>query len=155
MFSIISDTFLVYDNTFLIIGTLFLLVNRVLYIIISRRAFFNTDRKTLFLYFIPFFTVFVLVFPLLKSYLRQLSYTILLMGLLSTIMALFAFINYLNKMTNKNKFFLFGILLIIISDILTAYNKFLDYEFFYVVVYSILYYVARYLICRAMIIDKN
>ncbi|TYP98777.1 YhhN-like protein [Tenacibaculum adriaticum] len=153
--SIVSDAFLVFDDAFLIIGTLFLLINRVLYIIIARRAFFETEHKTLLLYFLPFFAVFAIVFPQLKSYLGELSYTILIMGLLSTIMALFAFINYLNKMTIKNKFFFLGMLIITIADILIAFNKFIDYKLLYVIFYTILYYIARYLICKAMIVEKN
>lgn len=153
--SIASDSFLIFEDSFLQIGALLLLLNRILYIIISRRALFETDLKTLLGYLIPSFSMFLLVYVLMKPYLAEISYSFFMLGLTSAIMILFSFLNYLNKMNSKNKYFLYGILLIVTADILIAYNKFLDYNLIYVIVYTSIYYLARYLICRAMILEKN
>ncbi len=153
--SIASDTFLIFEDSFLIIGVLLLLLNRFLYIIISRRALKETDIKTLLLYLVPSLGMFIIFYVLMKPFLEEISSSFLLLGLTSATMILFSFLNYLNKMNTKNKYFLLGILLIVVADILIAYNKYLDYQLFYVIVYTTIYYVARYLICRAMILEKN
>ena len=76
-------------------------------------------------------------------------------GITSAIMIGLSFFNYLKAMNKKNMFFLFGILLIVIADILIAFNKFLDYHILLVIVYTIMYYIARYLICLSMIDKKS
>lgn len=153
--SIASDTFLIFEDSFLIFGVLLLLLNRFLYIIISRRALKETDIKTLLFYMVPSFGLFIIFYVLMKPFLEEIGSSFLLLGLTSATMILFSFLNYLNKMNTKNKYFLLGILLIVVADILIAYNKYLDYHLFYVIVYTMIYYVARYLICRAMILEKN
>ncbi|WP_435260750.1 lysoplasmalogenase family protein [Tenacibaculum sp. nBUS_03] len=152
--SIASDTSLIFDSDLLVVGTVLLIVNRILYIIISRRALYRTNLKTLTFYFVICLLVFVVIYILLKPYLQEISYIFISLGITSAIMILFAFLNYLNKMNTKNKLFLFGLFLIITGDILMAFNKFLDYRMAYVITYSIIYYVARYLICESMIVNK-
>lgn len=153
--SIASDTFLIFEDSFLLLGVLLLLLNRFLYIIISRRALKETDIKTLLLYLIPSLGMFIIFYVLMKPYLEEISSSFLLLGLTSATMILFSFLNYLNKMNARNKYFLLGILLIVVADILIAYNKYLDYNLVYVIVYTSMYYLARYLICRAMILEKR
>lgn len=153
--SIASDSFLTFEDSFLFLGVLLLLLNRFLYIIIARRALRETDIKTLLLYMVPSFGMFIIFYVLMKPYLEDISTSFLLLGLTSATMILFSFLNYLNKMNTKNRYYLLGILLIVVADILIAYNKYLDYNLFYVVMYTSIYYVARYLICRAMILEKN
>ncbi|CAL2104254.1 conserved membrane protein of unknown function [Tenacibaculum sp. 190130A14a] len=153
--SIASDTFLIFEDSFLLFGVLLLLLNRVLYIIISRRALKDTDIKTLLFYMVPSFGLFIIFYVLLRPYLEEISSSFLLLGLTSATMILFSFLNYLNKMNLRNKYFLLGILLIVVADILIAYNKYLDYNLGYVIVYTSIYYIARYLICRAMILEKS
>lgn len=152
--SMASDTSLIFDSDLLVVGTVLLIVNRILYIIISRRALFITNLKTLTFYFVICLLVFVVIYILLKPYLQEISYIFISLGITSAIMILFAFLNYLNKMNTKNKLFLFGLFLIITGDILMAFNKFLDYRMAYVITYTIIYYLARYLICESMIVNK-
>ena len=155
MNSIASDTFLIFDDVFMMLGIFLLLANRVLYIIISRRALFETKPKMLLIYVIPSLLLFTTIFVLLKPYLQEISLSFLSMGITSAIMIGLAFFNYLNEMNKKSKFFLFGILLIVTADVLIAFNKFLDYSLVYVIVYTAMYYVARYLICLSMIERKK
>lgn len=151
MNSIASDTFLIFDDDFMMLGVMLLLANRFLYIIIARKAFLETKTNILITYLIPSLLLFVIIFVLLKPYLQEISLSFLLMGISSAIMIGLAFFNYLSKMNAKNKLFLFGVLLIVTADILIAINKFLDYHLTYVIVYTLMYYVARYLICESMI----
>ncbi|MGB1042393.1 MAG: lysoplasmalogenase family protein [Tenacibaculum sp.] len=155
MNSIASDAFLIFDNDFLIVGMLLLLANRFIYIILSRKALVETKLKILLYYLLPGSFLFVIIFLLLKPYLSGVSNTFILLGFSSALMIGFSFLNYLNNMTKDNKYFLLGILLIVTADILIAYNKFLDYRIFVVLLYTAMYYVARYLICLAMIKEKN
>ena len=155
MNSIASDAFLIFDDDFMMFGILLLLTNRFLYIILARRALFNTSVKTLLTYLIPSLLLFVTIFILLKPYIQQISLSFFLMGITSAIMIGLSFFNYLKAMNKKNMFFLFGILLIVIADILIAFNKFLDYHITIVIIYTIMYYVARYLICLSMIDKKS
>ncbi len=155
MNSIASDTFLIFEDDFLVLGTILLLVNRVLYVILARRALFETNIKALLTYLIPGLLLFTVIFILLKPYLYQISSSFLLIGIFSVIAISLSFFNYLNKMNRKNKFFLFGILLIVIADVLIAFNKFLEYQLVYVITYTLMYYVARYLICQSMIEETN
>mgnify|MGYP005988672849 CR=1 FL=1 len=155
MNSIASDAFLIFDDDFMMFGILLLLINRFLYIILARKALFNTSVKILLTYLIPSLLLFVTIFILLKPYIQEISLPFFLMGITSAIMIGLSFFNYLKTMNKKNMFFLFGILLIVIADILIAFNKFLDYHILLVVVYTIMYYIARYLICLSMIDKKS
>ncbi|WP_158091338.1 lysoplasmalogenase family protein [Tenacibaculum holothuriorum] len=153
--SIASDAFLIFDSNFLLIGSLLLLLNRILYIVITRRALFDTKTGTLLIYFIPCLLLFFIIYALLKPYVEQINISFILLGITSAVAILFSFLNYLNRMNKQNLFFLFGILLIVFSDVLSAYNKFLDYHLYYVIIYTVMFYLARYLICRSMILQKK
>lgn len=151
MNSIASDTFLIFDDDFLMLGTILLLANRILYIIISRRALSDINPKNSLSYLLPSLLVFVIIYVLLKPYLEQISVSFLLIGISSVIVIGLSFMNYMNNMNKKNKLFFFGMLLIVTADVLIAINKFLDYHLAYVIIYTLMYYVARYLICESMI----
>ena len=153
--SCLSSTFLVFDAVFLAMGTYLLLFNRVLYIIISRRALLVLNRKKILLPLTLFLIPVLIIFPELKSYLGNLSLTILLIGITSAIMASFAFINYLEVMKKENQYFLGGILLFVIADILIAYNKFVSYNLAVVIFYTSIYFIARYFVCKAMLLEKR
>lgn len=155
MNSIASDTFLIFDDDFLTLGVILLLANRVLYIIISRRALFGLNPKTLLSYLLPSLLLFVIIYVLLKPYLEQISLSFLLIGISSAIVIGLSFMNFMNNMNKRNKLFFFGILLIVTADVLIAINKFLDYHLAYVIIYTMMYYVARYFICESMIEETN
>lgn len=155
LLSMISDASLIFDPHLLLLGSLLLVVNRVLYIIISRRALKETKLKTLLFYLTICLLVFLINYTLVKPYAGELHFIVALFGSTSSIMILFAFLNYLNKMNRKNKYFLFGLFLIVLADVLMAINKFVDYKLLYVISYTVIYYIARYLICDAMIVEKR
>ena len=155
VFSCLSSSLLVFDVKFLALGTLFMIFNRLLYIIISRRAVSKQNYKKLLMFILIFFVPIIIIFPQLKSNLKELTYPILLIGVLSAIMSSFAFVNYFNKMIVGNKYFVYGMLLFVLADLLTVYNQFINYNFYYVIVYTSLYFVARYFVCEAMILNKD
>ncbi|MBA6157009.1 hypothetical protein H3Z83_10815 [Tenacibaculum sp. S7007] len=155
MNSIASDTFLIFDDDFLMLGTILLLANRILYIIISRRALSDINPKNSLSYLLPSLLLFVIIYELLKPYLQQISLSFLLIGISSAIVIGLSFMNYMNNMNEKNKLFFFGMLLIVTADVLIAINKFLDYHLAYVIIYTSMYYVARYFICQSMIEETN
>lgn len=153
--SIVSDALFVFDDDFLMLSMNLLLLNRFFYIMIKKDVLKEISKTTLFKYSIPFFIFFLVIFPLFRNHLKSYFAPVLIIGLLSTVMTLLAFINYLRRITKKNKFFFLGLLLIVFSDVLIAYNKFIDYNFKVVLIYSITYYVARFLICNAMIVAES
>lgn len=155
MNSITSDVLLIFDDSFLKIGTLLILANRFLYIIIARRGFFKIKTKTLLIYLIPALFLFGAIFIMFKPYLQEISLSFLLLGITSVTMIGLAFFNYLNDMSKENKLFLLGLLLILTADVLMVFNKFLDYKLTFVIFYTTIYYIARYLICLSMIDKKT
>ncbi len=155
LFSITSDAFLIFDTDLLFIGSMLLIANRFLYIIIARKAIFTTKPSTLIFYLVLCLLLFIVIYIILKPYLKEIIGIFMTMGISSCVMLLFAYLNYLNNMNRRNKYFLFGLFLIITADVLMIFNKFLDYNIFYVIVYTSIYYIARYLICEAMIVGKR
>lgn len=151
MSSIVSDALLIFDEDFLKAGVLLLLLNRVLYLIIARKDMYKTKFKTLLTYLIPGLILFIIMSYLLRPYLKELSFSIYAICFLNATIVGMTFFNFLNKMSKENLFFFVGIFLIITSDFLIAYNKYIDYRLYYVIIYTIMYYVARYLICYSMI----
>lgn len=151
MSSIVSDALLIFDEDFLKAGVLLLLLNRVLYLILARRDMYKTKFKTLLTYLIPGLILFVIMSYLLRPYLKELSYSIFAICFLNATIVGMTFFNFLNKMSKENLFFFLGIFLIITSDFLIAYNKYIDYKLYFVIIYTITYYIARYLICYSMI----
>lgn len=81
--------------------------------------------------------------------------SIFMICLLNLIVIGVSFYQYLYNMTKDNLYFMLGIFLITLADFIIAFNKFLDYQLYYVVLYTVMYYVARYLICVAMIKEKR
>ena len=155
VFSCFYTFFLIYDTDFLAIGTFLMIVNRAIYVIIALKLMLRINYKKVTIYLLTFLIPVVVIFPQLKEHLEGLSFPILTIGLLSALMCALAYTNYLKKMNHQNKFFLLGLLLFVIADILITINRFIDYKFYFVVIYTSIYYVARYLICSAMINEKN
>ncbi|AZJ35502.1 hypothetical protein D6T69_08190 [Tenacibaculum singaporense] len=155
MSSVVSDALFIFEEDFLKGGVFLLLLNRVLYLIIARKAMYKTKLKTLLTYLIPGLILFLIISVLLRPYLKELSYSIFIICFLNATIVGITFFNFLNKMSKENLFFFLGIFLIITADFLIAYNKYIDYKLYYVVTYTIVYYVARYLICVSMIEKKR
>lgn len=151
MSSIVSDALLIFDEDFLKAGVLLLLLNRVLYFILAKKSMLKTTIKSLLTYLVPGFIIFLIISYLLKPYLVEISFSVFFISLLDAIVIGLTFFNFLNKMTRNNLFFFLGIFLITTADFLMAYNKFVDYQLFIVVIYTVMYYIARYLICYTMI----
>lgn len=155
VFSCFYTFFLIYDADFIAYGTFLMVVNRAIYVIIALKLMSVINYKKITIYLLTFLIPVVVIFPQFKSHLEGLSSPILAIGLLSALMCALAFTNYLKKMNTQNKLFLFGLLLLVIADILITINRFIDYKFYFVIIYTSMYYLARYLICNAMINEKN
>ena len=146
---------LAFDVIYLVIGTFLMLVNRILYSVIARRALLGGDYKKLIMFLFIFFIPILIIFPQLKSSLNELTYPILVIGILSAIMCTFSCVNYFNKMTASNKNYILAMFLFVIADVLMVYNQFIMYKIYFVIIYTSIYYLARYLVCKAMIVYKN
>lgn len=117
--------------------------------------FINTLSKDYLLtYSIPFFLTFFVVFYMVYDVLGELFYPSLVFGVISVALGVLSFINYLDVNKPKNLYFFLGIFIIVISDILMTVATFLDETLSYILVYHILYFIARYIIYRAMVVEK-
>lgn len=154
IFSIISDSLLIFGSDFRLEGTICLLLNRVFYIMIVKDVVYQYSIKRLLSYSVPFFLTFFVIFYMVYDVLGDLFYPSLIFGLISVLIGVLSFINYLDVNKPKNLYFFLGIFIIIISDILMTVATFLDETMSYVIIYHILYYIARYIIYRAMVVDK-
>lgn len=155
MFCIVADALLIFDQDFLKGGILLLMFTRVIYLIILRKTILTIKLKVILPYVIPGCFAFFIMSYLLYSFVENMLLSIFMICLLNLIVIGVSFYQYLYNMTKDNLYFMLGIFLITIADFIIAFNKFLDYQLYYVVLYTVMYYVARYLICIAMIKEKR
>lgn len=155
MFCIVADALLIFDQDFLKGGILLLMFTRVIYLIILRKTILTIKLKVILPYIIPGCFAFFIMSYLLYSFVENMLLSIFMICLLNLIVIGVSFYQYLYNMTKDNLYFMLGIFLITIADFIIAFNKFLDYQLYYVVLYTVMYYVARYLICIAMIKEKR
>lgn len=155
VFSIISDSLLIFGSDFRLEGTVCLLLNRVFYIMIVKNVLYKYSIKRLLSYSIPFFLMFFIVFYMVYDLLGDLFYPSLIFGLISVLLGLLSFLNYLDTTKRQNFYFFLGIFIIIVSDILMTVATFLDESMSYILIYHILYFIARYIIYKAMLVNKT
>lgn len=154
LFSIVSDSLLVYGNDLILQGAIFLLLSRIAYIIIVKNTVYKHSLKIILKYSIPFLITFLIFFSLVYSKLGNLFYISLGFGFLSIVIGLLSFLDYLDKNTTKSFYFFLGIFMLIIGDVLMTISNFIEEKQTYIIVYHILYYVALYIICSSMIVKK-
>ncbi len=154
LFSIISDSLFIFDE-FYFPALAFLILNRFLYIIIIRRTFFPYSPGILFLYSIPFLLTFFMIYFLIYEYLIDIQISAFLLGVVSVFLMLFTYLNFLKKNNKRAKYYFFGTTLMPFADILMAISNYIDDHFIYVVIYHLMYYVARFYIYKAMVMHRN
>lgn len=152
--SIVSDALFVFQEDFRLEATILLLLNRIFYIMIIRHVITQFPTKRILSYFIPFIVTFSLIFYGLSDSLGNMFYPVLIFGFISSFLALLSFISFLNKQSNKNFYFFLGIIIILLSDIFMALTTYLNEKVSFIIAYHLFYYVARYLIYKAMVIKK-
>ncbi len=151
LFSIVSDSLYIYDGDFRLPATFLLLCNRVFYIIIIRHVFYKNPLQKLLLYSTPFVLTGGLIYYMVHDNLGDLSLAILAFYILSVILGLTTYVNFLDRNTIATRYYFFGIFLIFIGDALMAVYTFIEQSLVYTICYHTLYFAARYLICRSMI----
>lgn len=152
--SIISDALFVFQDDFRFEATVFLLLNRVFYIMIIKHVIFQFSTKRMLSYFIPFIITFSLVFYGLSTSLGKMFYPVLVFGFISCLLALLSFLSLLKKQTDKNFYFFLGVFIVLVSDIFMALTTYLNEKIIFIIVYHIFYYIARYFIYKAMVINR-
>ncbi|CAL2063494.1 hypothetical protein [Tenacibaculum sp. 190524A05c] len=154
LFSIISDSLFIFD-AFYYPALGFLILNRFLYIVIIRRTIFPYPPKVLLLYSIPFLLTFLMIYFLIYEYLLDIQLSAFILGVVSVFLVLFTYLNFLYKNNKRSKYFFLGTTLMPFADVLTAIANYIDSHLFYVIIYHFMYYIARYYIYKAMIMNKN
>lgn len=146
-----SDSFFVFDPDFLTEGVILVLIERFLYFIILRKTLSKIKIVSLLTYMIPGILIFGTVLYIYLPYLKDMLGTLFIICFFNITLISVAYLNFLQKNDQKNLFFLLGIFMISAVDFLMVYNKYLDYNFYYVIGYTLTYYTARYLICYSII----
>ncbi len=154
LFSIVSDSLFIFDE-FYYPALAFLILNRFLYIVIIRRTIFPYPPKVLLLYSIPFLLTFLMIYFLIYEYLLDIQFSAFILGVVSVFLVLFTYLNFLYKNNKRSKYFFLGTTLMPFADVLTAIANYIDSHLLYVIIYHFMYYIARYYIYKAMIMNKN
>ncbi|WP_271405169.1 hypothetical protein [Tenacibaculum soleae] len=149
-----SDSFFVFDPDFLTEGVILVLIERFLYFIILRKTLSKIKIVSLLTYMIPGILIFGTVLYIYLPYLKDMLGTLFIICFFNITLISIAYLNFLQKNDQKNLFFLLGIFMISGVDFLMVYNKYLDYNFYYVIGYTLTYYTARYLICYSIIEER-
>ncbi|CAM1364110.1 conserved membrane protein of unknown function [Tenacibaculum soleae] len=149
-----SDSFFVFDPDFLTEGVILVLIERFLYFIILRKTLSKIKIVSLLTYMIPGILIFGTVLYIYLPYLKDMLGTLFIICFFNITLISIAYLKFLQKNDQKNLFFLLGIFMISGVDFLMVYNKYLDYNFYYVIGYTLTYYTARYLICYSIIEER-
>lgn len=149
-----SDSFFVFDPDFLTEGVILVLIERFLYFIILRKTLSKIKIVSLLTYMIPGILIFGTLLYIYLPYLKDMLGTLFVICFFNITLISVAYLNFLQKNDQKNLFFLLGIFMISAVDFLMVYNKYLDYNFYYVIGYTLTYYTARYLICYSIIEER-
>ena len=149
-----SDSFFVFDPDFLTEGVILVLIERFLYFIILRKTLSKIKIVSLLTYMIPGILIFGTVLYIYLPYLKDMLGTLFIICFFNITLISVAYLNFLQKNDQKNLFFLLGIFMISAVDFLMVYNKYLDYNFYYVIGYTLTYYTSRYLICYSIIEER-
>lgn len=154
IFSIISDSLFVFGADFRLEGTIGLFLNRFFYIMIVKDVLQKYTLRRLFFYSFPFWATFIIIFYLVHDSLGDLFYPSLFFGIISVVMVLLSFLKYLENNRPKNLYYFLGVFLISVSDAIMVIANFLDEEITYILIYHLLYYIARYIIYRSMVVVR-
>ncbi len=154
LISILSDSLFVFEADFYYPALFLLIVNRFLYIVVIKSSVFPRLSAKMFIYVLPFILTFIAIYTLFYRYIDLIRVPVLLMGALSVILVFFTFLNLLNKNNNKARYFFWGTTLMPMADILMAFSDFVNNHISFIIIYHLLYYWARYLIYKSMILRK-
>ncbi|SNR16019.1 lysoplasmalogenase family protein [Tenacibaculum jejuense] len=154
LFSIVSDSLFVFEENFYHEALFLLILNRFLYIIIIYHSILKYPLKTLLFYAVPFTFIFSMIYLILYEYVEEIQLLVFVMGLASICLVLFAFLNLLSKNNKKAFYFFLAALIFPIADVLTAISNYISPSPYFIIVYHFMYYFARYLIYKSMILKK-
>ena len=155
MLCVAADALLIFDQDFLKLGSLLVILTRFIYLILLRETILNAKLEVILSYLIPSTFGFIILSYILNSFIENVLLSMYIICFLNLIVISVSFYKYLNNMTKDNLYFMSGIFLIATADFLIAFNKYFDYQLYYVIIYTVMYYIARYLICVAMIKEKR
>jgi len=146
------------EMVFLYIGSGLIAINKILYSIISLNSIRKQNLKLtlnhiiiLLIYIAPIF----IILPLIESFLKDFLVTAILIGIISSLMCYLSFLKFLSSTTKGNLFFLIGLTLLVVVEIFYVYNKFVSKNIYIILSYQLTTFIARLLICEAMIDRKQ
>ena len=155
MCSIGSDSFFIFDPDFLREGLVLVIVERVLYFVILRKTLSKIEMGSVKKYVIPGVFVFIMSSYLLSPYVENMLIAFFIICFLNLGLIGVAFFHLIQKKDRQNIQFFLGVFLIGIADFFLAFNRYLEYSIIMVIIYTVMYYIARYLICISIIEEKR
>jgi len=151
-FAIIADALLLNSsNEFFVLAVGFFLLMHLTYIVIVTNDIRHYRMKSLSLAAIPFFGVFVTVIFLVFHNMNLFLWPIVIYGIVVCAFSALTFYNYLEKKTDTSLVLLFGSFFFIISNSMSAIEKFLLEKNDLAVAIMFTYSLAQFLICVHMI----
>ncbi len=151
-FAIIADALLLNSsNEFFVLAVGFFLLMHLAYIMIITNDIRRYKTKSLSLAAIPFFTVFVFVIFFVSNNINFFLWPIVIYGIVVCIFSALTFYNYLEKKTDGSLVLLLGSFFFIVSNSMSAIEKFRLQNRDLSIGIMFTYAIAQCLICMHMI----
>ena len=151
-FAIIADALLLNSsNEFFVLAVGFFLLMHLTYITIITNSIHRYKTKSLVLAAIPFFAVFVLVIFFVSTNIKHFLWPIVIYGIVLCIFSALTFYYYLERKTDASLILLLGSFFFIISNSMSAIEKFRLENKDLSVPIMLTYALAQFLIYRYMV----
>lgn len=152
--SLVSDYLLIFrkDNFKFILGVVLIGISHLIYIKIIKQSLRSFKIINFAKYLIPFLVILGVLFFITSYKFDEVFYVLLIHALLLLITINFAFLKYIESNRRENLVLFLGFFLFFIADCFYTIYKFFDTKnILYILLVTLIYAVAQYLICRVMI----
>lgn len=155
--SLIGDILMIqrFEPMFFYVGLIFFFAVHLLLIKLILGSMKNLKLSQYFLYSIPFFLVFFILFFTLSDNFGQYFYWILVRTIAVTFLLSTAFQSFLFTSTQEDLLIFIGVFCFAFADCFYVLYRFYDADISFLMITIFMYAVAQYLICRAMIAKDN
>lgn len=143
------------DTNYLLLAIIALIITHFLYIKILYTKLIRISAFRFIRYLSPFLLCLLVIFWVSKNYLDSLSNLILVHLFLLFFVTNIIFMDYLQRPKKNSLLLLLGFFTLIFSNFFFGFNIFLDMGIYALIISNILYFVAQFIICQAMIDESN
>lgn len=154
LLSLIGDVLFIFrdDETYLTLAISILMIVHILYIRIIVAFLRRISVKKMFINLVPSLLIFALLLSIVTPFLGDFKVIIFLHVFFSLITMNISFINYLKKNSHENLYFFLSLFTLILADCFFALYRFVEPLSIYMLLVTLLYATAQFVICRVMIV---